>query len=46
MVTGYGGDTYHCKEHRDLNVTDLYEYMVKTYNVKVTLTELRNIILG
>ena len=46
MLTDYGGDTYHCKKHRDLNVTDLYEYMVKTYNVKVTLTELRNIMLG
>ncbi len=42
----YDGYIKYCKKHRKLNVKDLYEYMKKTYNETLNLTELRNKIIN
>ena len=46
IVTNYDGDTSYCRKHRELNTNDLYEYMVKMYDEKLTLNELREKILS
>ena len=41
IVTNYAGDISYCRKHRELSTNDLYEYMVKMYDEKLTLNEIR-----
>ena len=39
---GYGGDLNYCREHRPITTNELYEYIVRTYDEKLTLNEIED----